>query len=104
MDWLIKLLATPVLNAITGPILEGWKAKLASDNAKDKLAVDVTLKEIDAEIEARKQATAIIIAEQGRWWTALPRPLMAYIVCVYFGKVLIWDKVLGLGSTDPLTG
>jgi hypothetical protein len=23
---------------------------------------------------------------------------------VYFGKLLVWDKVLGLGTTDPLAG
>ena len=104
MQWLLQLLTGPVLNAITGPFLEAYKAKLAALNNKDTLAVQLAVKEIEAEIEARKQAAAIIIAEQGRWWTALPRPLMAYIVCVYFGKVIIWDKLFALGSTDPLTG
>ena len=26
------------------------------------------------------------------------------ILAVYFGKCIIWDKVLELGHTDPLTG
>jgi len=104
MQWLMQFLASPVLNAITGPFLEAYKAKLAAANSKDALAVQLAVKEIEADIEARKQAAAVIIAEQGRWWTALPRPLMAYIVCAYFAKVVIWDKLLALGSTDPLTG
>jgi hypothetical protein len=29
---------------------------------------------------------------------------MGYTVAVYFGKLLQWDKVLALGSTDPLAG
>ncbi len=28
----------------------------------------------------------------------------AYVTLFYYSKLLIWDKVLGLGSTDPLTG
>jgi len=104
MQWLLQLLASPVLNAIAGPFLEAYKAKLAALNNKDALAVQLAVKEIEAEIEAREQAATIIIAEQGRWWTALPRPLMAYTVCVYFGKVMLWDKVFGLGETDALSG
>ena len=29
---------------------------------------------------------------------------MGYFVAAYFGKLLVWDKVLGLGVTDPLSG
>ena len=60
--------------------------------------------EIEAEIEARRQASAIIIAEQGRWYTAIIRPLLAAPAIIYFWKVIVWDKVLGLGTTDPMTG
>ena len=44
------------------------------------------------------------MAEQGRWYTAIIRPLLAAPVIIYFWKVIVWDKVLGLGSTDPITG
>jgi hypothetical protein len=33
-----------------------------------------------------------------------PDKLMGYCVAVYFCKLLVWDKVLGLGTTDPLAG
>jgi hypothetical protein len=29
---------------------------------------------------------------------------MGYFVAAYFGKLLVWDKVLGLGTTDTLAG
>lgn len=29
---------------------------------------------------------------------------MGYCVALYFAKLLIFDKVLGLGTTDPLAG
>jgi hypothetical protein len=55
---------------------------------------------LEAEIEARKSANAIIIAEQGRWWTSIIRPLAALPVVIYIWKVVVYDKVLALGSTD----
>lgn len=104
MNWLLSLITGPVLNAITGPVLEAYKARLAATNAQDKLAVDLAVKEIDAEIESRKQAGAIIIAEQGRWYTAMVRPLIVLPFAVYIWKVVIWDIVLGWGSTPAIRG
>jgi hypothetical protein len=57
-----------------------------------------------AKIEARREASAIIIAEQGRWNTAIIRPLLASPIIIYFWKVIVWNKVFGLGTTDPITG
>ena len=57
-----------------------------------------------AEVDARKSANAIIIAEQGRWYTAVIRPLLALPVIIYLWKVIVWDKVLGWGTTDAIAG
>jgi hypothetical protein len=43
-------------------------------------------------------------AEQGRWYTAIIRPLLAAPVVIYLWKVIVWDIVLGLGTTDPIGG
>ena len=51
-----------------------------------------------------KSADAIIIAEQGRWYTAVIRPLLALPVIIYLWKVIVWDKVLAWGTTDPILG
>jgi hypothetical protein len=98
--WLASLLGGPIVNAV----IDGYKAKLAAGNAQDKLAADLAAQEIRAEIETRKQAKEIILAEQGRWWTAMVRPLAALPVIIYIWKVIVWDKVLGLGTTDPIGG
>jgi hypothetical protein len=98
--WLASFLGGPVVNGLIG----AYKARLDAANTQDRVAADLAAKEIEAEIAARKQASAIIIAEQGRWYTAIIRPLLAAPVIIYFWKVIVWDKVLGLGSTDPLTG
>ena len=94
-------------NLIAGPIVSGlisaYKARLAAQNTTDAQAADLAAKEIAGEIAARQAEASIIRQEEGRWFTALPRPLFAFIFIVYIGKCVIWDKVLGLGSTDPLS-
>lgn len=98
--WFATLLGGPV---VTG-LINAYKVKLDAANTQDRIAADLAAKEIEAEIEARKQASAIIVAEQGRWYTAIVRPLLALPIIIYLWKVIVWDKVLGLGTTDPITG
>jgi hypothetical protein len=98
--WLASLIGGPVINGL----INAYKAKLDAANTQDRIAADHAAKEIEAELEARKQASAIIIAEQGRWYTAIIRPLLALPIIIYLWKVIVWDKVLGLGTTDPITG
>lgn len=100
LKWLISFL-TPSL--VSG-VIDAYKARLAADNVTDRVAADLAAKEIEGEIEARKQAAAIIIAEQGRWYTAIVRPLFAAPFIIFAWKVVVWDKVLGLGTTDALGG
>jgi hypothetical protein len=103
LAWLAQFL-TPQI--ITG-FIDAYKAKLAAENTTDRTAADLAQAAMLAEIEARKSADAVIIAEQGRWWTASIRPLLAAPVVIYLWKVIVWDKVLGAwtgGVTDPITG
>src|SRR3954471_21492750 len=104
---MLALLA-PLLSSVFGSafssLVDGYKAKLAATNTQDKIAADLAVKEIEAEIEARKQASVIIIAEQGRWWTAAPRAVVQWSFAAFVAKVVVYDKVLALGSTDPLNG
>src|SRR3954447_17675198 len=99
-SWLASLIGGPV---ITG-LINAYKARLDASNTKDRIAADLAAREIEAEIVARKEASAVIIAEQGRWYTAIIRPLLAFPLVIYLWKVIVWDKVLGLGSTDPING
>jgi hypothetical protein len=84
--------------------IDAYKAKLDAANSHDRIAADLAGQAIAAEIEARKSADAVIIAEQGRWYTAVIRPLLAIPVIIFMWKVIVWDKVLGLGTTDALAG
>ena len=98
--WLARLIGGPVISGL----INAYKAKLEAANTHDRIAADLAGKEIEAEIAARKEASAVIIAEQGRWYTAIIRPLLAFPLIIYLWKVIVWDKVFGLGSTDPITG
>ena len=100
LAWLASLIGGPITNGL----IEGYKAKLDAANTHDRIAADLAAKAIEAQIAARQQASAIIIAEQGRWYTTIIRPLLALPIIIYFWKVIVWDKVLDLGATDPLTG
>jgi hypothetical protein len=101
MQWFLSLLTGPVINgAITA-----YKAKLESGNTSDKIAADLAGRELDVqrrEIEVEAETKRALI---GHWYE--PTNLFGYIMVVYFGKVIVWDKVLASvtgGSTDPITG
>jgi hypothetical protein len=100
LSWLAQFLTAPIVNGF----IAAYKAKLDAQNSRDAKAAELAEQAMLAEIEARKSADALIIAEQGRWYTALVRPLLAAPVVIYLWKVIVWDKVLGLGTTDALTG
>ena len=97
---LANLLGGPLVNGL----LNAYKAKLDAANVRDAKAVELAIKEIEAEIAARAAAKEIVIAEQGRWYTACIRPLFAFPLIVYFWKIILWDKIFKLGTTDPLSG
>ena len=101
--WLGNLVAGPLLQKA----LDAYRAKLSADNASEKIAADLAARELAVEQREKEVAAQIVIAEQGRWYTALPRPLFAFAFIVYVWKVVVWDKVLAFwthGSTDPLSG
>ena len=100
LGWLGSLLGGPFARAA----VDAYKAKLASENTSEKIAADLAARELCVEQRERELSAQIVIAEQGRWYAALPRPLFALAFIIYVWKVVVWDKVLGWGTTDPLSG
>ena len=95
-----------IIGFLGGPVIKGlldaYNAKLKAGNVSERIAADTAAQEIAAQTAEIHAQTQYRIAELGRWYE--PDKIMGYCVAVYFGKLLIWDKVLGLGSTDPLAG
>ena len=100
LGWLGNLLGGPFARAA----VDAYRAKLSAESTSEKIAADLAARELTVETRERELATQLAIAEQGRWYTALPRPLYAFAFIVYVWKVVVWDRVLGLGSTPALTG
>lgn len=99
MSFILSWLTAPILNAITKPFLDAYKARLEASTSQGAQAAELAVKAIEAEIAARAEGTKLMIAEQGRWWTALPRPLFAAPFIA-----LAWDQVFGWGFTQPVEG
>ena len=97
---------TAILSFLGGPVIkgviDGYKAKLAAGNTSERIAADLAARELQVQqLEARVQSEykrALI----GHWYE--PTNLFGYIMVIYFGKIIVWDKVLKLGVTDSITG
>jgi len=95
-----------ILGFLGGPVIKGlidaYQAKLAAGNTDHKIAADLAASEIAAQVSENEAVLRLRAAEIGCWYE--PDKLIGYCVSIYFAKLLVWDKVLGLGSTDPLAG
>lgn len=98
LAWLASLLTGPLLDKA----LDGWKAKLAADNDADKIAADLAAREIAVQQREAELQTQYRVASLGYWYE--PEKLFAYIMVIYFAKIVLWDKVFGWGITDPISG
>lgn len=96
----------PILNFFGGPIVQGvvdaYKAKLEAGNTHERIAADLAGRELEVQRREVEVQGAYKTALIGRWYE--PTQLLGYIMVVYVGKVIIWDKVLSLGSTDAIHG
>jgi hypothetical protein len=95
-----------IISFLGGPVIKGlidaYQAKLKAGNVDNRIAADLAAGEIAAQTSETNAILQYRIAEIGHWYE--PDKLIGYFVACYFGNLLIWDKVLRLGSTDPLAG
>jgi len=94
------------LGSLLGPFakaaVQAYQAKLTSDNSAEKTAADLAARELTVQQRELELNADYRKAEIGQRYE--PDKLIGYCVAVYFAKLLLWDKVLGLGTTDPLAG
>ncbi len=95
-----------IIGFLGGPVIKGlidaYNAKLKAGNVDNKIAADTAAAEIAAQTVETSAVTQYRIAEIGHWYE--PDKIMGYAVAIYFGKLLVFDKVMGWGVTDPLGG
>jgi hypothetical protein len=99
---LAKWLAGFVTGPVFDDLLKGYQAKLAAGNTSESIAADLAAKELALQQRELELQTQLRIAAVGHPFE--PDKLMGYCVAIYLAKLLIWDKVLGLGTTDGLAG
>jgi hypothetical protein len=100
--WLTGKIASALGGQIVGGLVDGYKAKLAAGNDASRIAADLAGRELTVQQREIEVQGELRKAQVGVWYE--PEKIMGYTVAIYFGKLLIWDKVLGLGTTDALTG
>lgn len=95
-----------IISFLGGPVISGlikaYQAKLAAGNVSERIAADTAAQEIAAQTAEANANTQLKIAEIGHAWE--PEKLAFYVTLVFYAKCVLWDKVLGLGSTDALGG
>ena len=82
--------------AIGKELNRAYQAKLDAQNDQERINAEKQI----ALLEARQ---AVLLSEQGSWMTRWIRPAFALPFIVYNFKIVVWDKVLGWGVTDPLS-
>lgn len=84
------------LDRIGGHLKDAYLAKQKAQTDEQKLEADILIRQL----EGRE---AVLIAEQASCLTRWIRPAIAFPFVAYLWKVVLWDKVFGLGATDPLS-
>ena len=99
---------TAILSFLSGPVIKGaidaYKAKLEAGSNQDKLAAELAEKDLDLQARERELNVQQNINDSGRWWTAAPRAIVCWAMAIFIAKVVIWDTVLGWGTTLALKG
>lgn len=97
-QWLLSFLSGPVIKGL----VEGYKAKLAAGNTSERIAADLAGRELQVQQVETIAQNQLKMAEIGHPWE--PEKLAFYVTLVYYAKIVIWDVVLGWGTTDALHG
>lgn len=96
LSWLSSNLADGAISSIGKQLNNAYQAKLSAQNNDARIEADKRIAQLNAH-------QAVLIAEQGSWITRWIRPAFAAPFVIYNTKIILWDKVLGLGTTDALS-
>lgn len=97
-EWIAK----SVIGGLAGPLLDGYKAKLAAGTSHDTLAQGLALRELELQVKETEVQGQMKIAMIGHWYE--PEKIAEYVCVSYLTKIVVWDVMLDLGTTDPIKG
>ena len=84
------------LDRIGGHLKDAYLAKQQAETDEQRLEADMRIRQFEAQRD-------ILLEEQSNGITRWIRPAIAFPFIAYLWKVVLWDKVFALGSTDPLS-
>src|ERR1700738_2442050 len=97
---------TTIIGFIGGPVIRGlldaYNAPLKATTTDKQTAMELAGTEIAAQVSENSDIYRLRMAQIGHPWE--PEKLAMYITLIYYGKIMIWDKCLGLGTTDSVGG
>lgn len=95
-----------IMSFIGGPVIKGlidaYNLHLKATTTDKQTAANLAGQEIAAQTAETQAITQLKIAQIGHPWE--PEKIAMYITLVYYAKCIIWDKVMGLGTTDVVAG
>jgi hypothetical protein len=95
-----------IISFLGGPVVSGlikaYQTKLAAENTSEKIAADLAATEIAAQTAETQTIAQLKIAEIGHPWE--PEKLAFYVTLLFYAKCVVWDTILGLGTTPALKG
>ncbi len=93
---LIAWVTGGALDRIGGHLKDAYLAKTQAQTNVQKLEADIRIHQLEAQQN-------LLLAEQNKGLTRWIRPAIAFPFVTYLWKVVLLDKVFGLGRTDPLS-
>jgi hypothetical protein len=95
-----------IMQFIGGPVVSGlinaYNSYLKAQTQDAKIAADLAAREIAAQTAEAQAQTQLKIAEIGHPWE--PDKLAFYVTLLFYAKCVVWDTMLGLGTTPALKG
>ena len=93
---------TMIFSFLGGPFINGilsaYGTYLKSQNTTQSIEANLAARELAVQSQEIVSNTQYRIAELGHPWE--PDKIMGYLVALLFGKIILWDTILGLGVTN----
>lgn len=94
-NWILNLITGGLVGEVKDGLLRAQQQYLAAEGDKEKLIAEQNMKYWQGRMDL-----AIANSQHGKWWHTIN--LMGIMSLIYFGKIVVWDTVLGWGVTpDP---
>lgn len=95
---ILSFLSAPFFNTV----LNAYTARLKAGTTEQVLAQKLASQELQVQQTELQAKAQLRVAEIGKWYE--PEKLAMYIVLMYEAKVVVWDTMLGWGSTPAIHG